>query len=366
MDPRELRSALQAAGLDMDIDANKRAATSGPLDFADFATLALRRMDPNCLGQLPAATLRSVRRVFDKFDADRSGADAWGCRRRGSRARVGSMDARELRAAMRAMDVELSAEDAAATLRSAGKSESQALDFAVRISLSRASLTTSPPPGLRGGHGGADGQGGPRRLSVRNTRGALSSAAIAASPRSDPQPSSVAARCGRRHRQRVDRRGLQGRCRAAAAAAARVQSLRHQQDRHGLRAGADAISECRVLMVSPRPAGSMDARDFRAAMQALGVELTPEEARRMVTAADRDGSGKLEFGEFAALVLPKLSGGGGGAAAGSGLEKLSAAQLRSIKQVFEKFDADRSGQPHDACAPPDETDAHGAPCRRHH
>jgi Ca2+-binding EF-hand superfamily protein len=111
----------------------------------------------------------------------------------------------------------------------------------------------------------------------------------------------------------------------------------------------------------------MDARELQAAMKAMGVELTPDEARRMLASADRDGSGKLDFGEFAALVLGKLSGaagsGSGGfglgarpAPASSGLEKLSAAQLRSIKQVFEKFDADRSGQPHDACAPLHETD----------
>jgi Ca2+-binding EF-hand superfamily protein len=80
----------------------------------------------------------------------------------------------------------------------------------------------------------------------------------------------------------------------------------------------------------------MDTREFRAAMQAMGVELTPEEARRMLVAGDRDRSGSLDFGEFAALVLPKMQN-------TNGAEKLSAQQLRDIRKIFEKFDADRSG-----------------------
>ncbi len=106
-------------------------------------------------------------------------------------------------------------------------------------------------------------------------------------------------------------------------------------NRNGARCSAAA--DCLPLSRGARAPGTMETRELQAAMKAMGVELTPDEARRMLVAADRDGSGTLDFGEFSALVLPRLQTSGG-------VDQLTAAQMRTVRQVFDRFDKDRSGE----------------------
>lgn len=70
--------------------------------------------------------------------------------------------------------------------------------------------------------------------------------------------------------------------------------------------------------------GSIDAREMRHAVRALGAP--PAEAERLIEAYDTDGDGQIDFGEFAALVRP--------------LHDNSASALRV---VFDQFDLDGSG-----------------------
>ena len=86
----------------------------------------------------------------------------------------------------------------------------------------------------------------------------------------------------------------------------------------------------------------MDAREFQAAMQAMGVDVTPPEAQRLLQSGDRDRSGALDFAEFAKLVLARMPSRAG---AGTVVNAQTAAQIRSIKQIFDKFDQNRSGAP---------------------
>ena len=44
--------------------------------------------------------------------------------------------------------------------------------------------------------------------------------------------------------------------------------------------------------------GSIDYRELKAAMRALGFEVKKEELRKMITDIDADGSGHIEFPEF--------------------------------------------------------------------
>ncbi len=80
----------------------------------------------------------------------------------------------------------------------------------------------------------------------------------------------------------------------------------------------------------------MDAYELRMALQSFGQETSAEEARRVMASVDRDGVGSLDMAAFAALVLARV---------GSGpVSMLTASHVRSVRQVFEKFDKDRSGE----------------------
>ena len=44
--------------------------------------------------------------------------------------------------------------------------------------------------------------------------------------------------------------------------------------------------------------GTIDAKELKVAMRALGFEPKKEEIRKMIADADRDGSGVIDFPEF--------------------------------------------------------------------
>ena len=53
--------------------------------------------------------------------------------------------------------------------------------------------------------------------------------------------------------------------------------------------------------------GTIDAKELKVAMRALGFEPKKEEIRKMIADADRDGSGVIDFPEFLDMMTQKMS-----------------------------------------------------------
>ena len=75
--------------------------------------------------------------------------------------------------------------------------------------------------------------------------------------------------------------------------------------------------------------GSIDYRELKAAMRALGFEVKKEELRKMITDIDADGSGHIEFPEFLEMMTGKMG------------EKDT---KEEILKVFKLFDDDSTGK----------------------
>ena len=52
--------------------------------------------------------------------------------------------------------------------------------------------------------------------------------------------------------------------------------------------------------------GSIDYRELKAAMKALGVKVDKAELRKMITDVDADGSGQVEIDEFITMMTAKM------------------------------------------------------------
>eukprot|EP00966_Prymnesium_polylepis_P217386 5031343-Prymnesium_polylepis.1 len=52
--------------------------------------------------------------------------------------------------------------------------------------------------------------------------------------------------------------------------------------------------------------GSIDYRELKAAMKALGIQVKKEELKKMITDVDTDGSGSVEFPEFLTMMSAKM------------------------------------------------------------
>merc|ERR1712096_182618 len=53
--------------------------------------------------------------------------------------------------------------------------------------------------------------------------------------------------------------------------------------------------------------GTIDAKELKVAMRALGFEPKKEEIRKMIADADRDGSGVIDFNEFLDMMTQKMA-----------------------------------------------------------
>ena len=53
--------------------------------------------------------------------------------------------------------------------------------------------------------------------------------------------------------------------------------------------------------------GTIDAKELKVAMRALGFEPNKEEIRRLIEQVDQDGSGNVDFKEFLKMMTTKLS-----------------------------------------------------------
>jgi centrin-2/centrin-1 len=53
-------------------------------------------------------------------------------------------------------------------------------------------------------------------------------------------------------------------------------------------------------------AGSIDVKELKFAMRALGFEPQKEEIRKIIQEAANDGSGQIEFSEFQRIMTQKM------------------------------------------------------------
>jgi centrin-1 len=75
--------------------------------------------------------------------------------------------------------------------------------------------------------------------------------------------------------------------------------------------------------------GTIDMRELKTAMKALGFESTKEDVRRMVAAADPEGTGTVSFAQFVQMMTAKMGG---------------RDPMDEIRKAFILFDDDHTGK----------------------
>merc|ERR1712196_300215 len=75
--------------------------------------------------------------------------------------------------------------------------------------------------------------------------------------------------------------------------------------------------------------GSIDAKELKVAMRALGFEPKKEEIQKMIQDVDDDGSGTIEFPEFMTMMSQKI---------------LNRDPKDEILKAFRLFDDDETGK----------------------
>merc|ERR1740117_1675584 len=74
--------------------------------------------------------------------------------------------------------------------------------------------------------------------------------------------------------------------------------------------------------------GSIDSKELKVAMRALGFEPKKEEVKKMITEVDKDGTGQIDFMEFLDLMTVKMA---------------ERDPVEEIKKAFKLFDDDTTG-----------------------
>merc|ERR1712166_914926 len=92
----------------------------------------------------------------------------------------------------------------------------------------------------------------------------------------------------------------------------------------------EQVDECREAfeMFDVDRSGSIDLRELKAAIKALGMDVNAEELKKMVGEVDKDGNGTIEFAEFLGMMTAKMS---------------SSASDEEIAKCFKLFDNDATG-----------------------
>jgi hypothetical protein len=89
--------------------------------------------------------------------------------------------------------------------------------------------------------------------------------------------------------------------RAARAARARAARARAAVCAH-------ALTRPRATLLPPPPLpGTIDAKELKVAMRALGFEPKKEEIKKMISDIDKDGNGTIDFQEFLEMMTSKMS-----------------------------------------------------------
>jgi len=92
---------------------------------------------------------------------------------------------------------------------------------------------------------------------------------------------------------------------------------------------ADAVTRGCLPTALVRPAGTIDAKELKAAMRALGFQVKNEEVKEMIAQVDKDDSGTIDFNEFVAMMTGKMG---------------DRDSREEIMKVFELFDDDNTGK----------------------
>jgi hypothetical protein len=124
---------------------------------------------------------------------------------------------------------------------------------------------------------------------------------------------------------------------AASAAAAEGGSGEGRQRREDAEKGVSVShtemhrSEIREAfdLIDTDGSGSIDAKELKVAMRALGFEPKKEEIKKMISDIDKDGSGTIDFSEFLEMMTAKMS------------ERDS---REEILKAFRLFDDDETGK----------------------
>merc|ERR1712072_1649376 len=74
--------------------------------------------------------------------------------------------------------------------------------------------------------------------------------------------------------------------------------------------------------------GAIDVRELKAAIRALGMDVSPDELKKMVSDVDKDGNGTIEFPEFLGMMTEKMA---------------RTASEEEIAKCFKLFDHDATG-----------------------
>jgi len=92
----------------------------------------------------------------------------------------------------------------------------------------------------------------------------------------------------------------------------------------------EQVDECREAfeMFDIDRSGSIDVRELKAAIRALGMNVSADELKKMVGDVDKDGNGTIEFPEFLSMMTAKMS---------------SEATEEEIAKCFKLFDHDATG-----------------------
>ncbi len=111
----------------------------------------------------------------------------------------------------------------------------------------------------------------------------------------------------------------------ARMSAAHNNRMRQKEMSKRLGISEERISEFREAfdLFDADGSGNINARELENCMSAFGVQVTEEEAIRMIAATDKDNSGEIDFEEFVAMMTAKMS------------TKSSDADLQKVFKVFD-------------------------------
>merc|ERR1712072_900097 len=92
----------------------------------------------------------------------------------------------------------------------------------------------------------------------------------------------------------------------------------------------EQVEECREAfeMFDMDRSGAIDVRELKAAIRALGMDVSAEELKKMVGDVDKDGNGTIEFAEFLSMMTAKMA---------------RTASEEEIAKCFKLFDHDATG-----------------------
>merc|ERR1711959_322760 len=87
------------------------------------------------------------------------------------------------------------------------------------------------------------------------------------------------------------------------------------------------VRECREAfeLFDTDSSGSIDAKELKTAMRALGLDATSDEIRKMITDINKDGSGTIELEEFIGMMSARMG---------------ASDSREEIEKVFKLFDDD--------------------------